>query len=230
MLACGSNCLACKITTENVVDCTTCNSNSYKELSNSINTCKLCKTTMNGCDTCTDKSTCSKCTSGYKLNDGNCENCALINDACIECDVTISPKKCTKCKSGYHLKDNRCFDCPPDCETCKFNSENILKCSKCKAYYTSVDRINCNSCPENCFDCEVVNNQLTCKEGKCDSFFGLSEKKLCIKCPDNCISCDWNVIKSKMECRGTISSHFCTENSQGKSWTRKSDGTCVGEF
>ncbi|CAD5111540.1 DgyrCDS843 [Dimorphilus gyrociliatus] len=222
-IACGSNCKSCTLLEDGNIDCTTCFSNSYKEISNSISQCKLCSSSLTGCKACSDQNTCNQCLSGYTLSDSKCISCANIHHACIDCD---EKNQCVKCKTGFVLKDNLCIDCPRNCDSCEFE-ENFVKCNKCKAYHTNVGKVNCNNCPDNCLECELINGNLVCKDDKCLPKYGLTETGSCNKCPDNCLSCSWNRVNSRLECNGNSIIHSCIENEQGKSWARKTDGSCV---
>ncbi|CAD5111533.1 DgyrCDS836 [Dimorphilus gyrociliatus] len=226
--SCLSYCKSCTYNKDTGVSCSSCDTNAYKEITNNINTCKLCSTAISGCNKCSDKDTCTECMSkAYALTTSNkCETCSSIHSACTECDASSGTNKCKTCKSGYYLKDDSCSVCPRNCDTCE-ETNSIVKCTKCKVDYTVVDLKSCDRCPDNCLECEVSGSKLVCKSGRCASKYALNSDNLCSKCPDNCKACSWSSSNSRTECSGTDASHSCVENEGGKSWGRKSDGKCI---
>ena len=64
-----------------------------------------CGEAIPNCDECNGMPVCSKCKSGYVLQDGKCVEQVACPSNCAECD---SSGVCTKCDGGYVLKNGAC--------------------------------------------------------------------------------------------------------------------------
>lgn len=230
-VACGSLCKICSITEQNGVSCTTCVDTAYRDVRGKTAVCKPCTSSENGpgCKTCFSGTSCSTCiSSAYAITTLNkCVTCSGLHAACVECDATSGTNKCTKCKSGYYVKSDKCSECPRNCDTCE-ETNNAVQCTKCKALYAIVRSKSCDRCPDNCLSCKVSGTNVVCDS--CTKKYATNANNICEKCPDNCNKCTWSSANTRLECDGSDVSHSCIENENGKSWGRKSDGTCVGRF
>ena len=84
-----------------------------------------------GCLMCSSDNTCSQCSPGYKLVDGNCTELECDVASCAVCENST---KCSDCRENYFLMNNEC---------------------KFKTYACNVDKcISCLSSPEFCSQCE----------------------------------------------------------------------------
>lgn len=226
MTGCGSLCQSCIYSKEKGVSCSICDETAFKETSTSGTTCASCTTSENGygCKKCVNSNTCTRCKStDYMLVNKKCLPCSDIHSACTACHDNY----CNECSLRYYKKFGSCSMCPRNCDRC-FETNGVVKCSKCKAFYINVDVKRCDRCPDNCRQCKVLANALVCET--CNDKYAKNSNGLCSECPRNCNLCTWSRENSRTECSGSDTSHSCFENINGKSWGKKQDGTCVGMY
>lgn len=99
--------------------CTHCNATNYcinctqgYYLSSGTNLCVSC-TAINGCEKCSDGTTCQLCGPGFFLNGTNkCQECKI---GCSTCDASSS---CFTCSPGFYLDGTNCVTCKTSLEGC----------------------------------------------------------------------------------------------------------------
>jgi len=164
--ACGQNCRTCR--TSGGGKCDSCRPGSTK-----INgVCEKCD--IPNCNTCDDTlKTCASCSSGYRLQNNNCEACV---DNCRMCAKTAA--RCDYCKDRFFVESDTglCKPCPENCKTCG----DINTCSICNIGFY-LDGNTCSPCDDSCQSCTGKNDCQYCKQGK--PFNGKC------RCADNCKSC-----------------------------------------
>ncbi|KAL4499512.1 hypothetical protein ABPG73_009062 [Tetrahymena malaccensis] len=219
------NCQICS--GKNQQDCTSCNSvkSYFLQDDHSCTDCNLdgyyknsqhCSKCNQNCITCSDSSTCSKCSPGYFINASNqCEKC--FDPYCLTCSGK-NQQDCTSCNSvkQYFLQDDHsCTDCNLDgyyknsqqCSKCNQNCLNCSDsstCSKCSpGYFINVSN-QCEKCFDpNCLICSGKNQQdctscnsvksyflqddHSCTDCNLDGYYKNSLQ--CSKCIQNCIAC-----------------------------------------
>lgn len=217
----GSICLKCRNPHEcktcqisNISFCTTCYSGKFLLNGRCLDLCPLtffgsgsiCDKCINGCDTCNDKFTCTKCSNsfmkkgdicvndcgpGFTNVDGLCTPCTTI--LCEKCN-SLDPTTCTSCQNRRFLYANTCHNaCPANtfatttqtCEDCLHGCEqcpNRLRCTKCAGMLNLQDDTKCQA---NCDDTFVAINgrctkciNPTCRN--CDTTL-----RTCTVCPDD---------------------------------------------
>ncbi|KAL4488070.1 hypothetical protein ABPG72_009408 [Tetrahymena utriculariae] len=189
----------------NQSDCTLCLQSSLKPYllvdDNSCSDCILdghyksqtsCLKCITNCKTCSDNSTCSKCSTGYYIDSNQlCQKCS---DSF--CDQCTGPNKsdCTLCQQGslkpYLLVDNNtCSDCILDGHYKSFSS-----CLKCI--------LNCKSCSDSS----------TCS--KCLPGYYVDSNQICQKCSDS--FCDQCIGPNKSDCtlcqQGSLKPYLLVDN------------------
>ena len=123
------------------------------------------------CETCSSKTYCTKCISGFYPKDGECTLCS------VGCETCNSETDCIQCQFGYHLDNGKCKRNP---DNCKVFSDGA--CRECYSKYFVRDGI-CVSCGPNCDTCLSETECITCDR----SYF--SNKGICEKCGKGCYSC-----------------------------------------
>ena len=94
--------------------CDQCNSGYYPSMSRTS-----CLSCINGCDTCTMSSDCSKCKQGFYRNTTStvkCDPCKV--SFCIKCDT--SDAKCDACAPTFEMKTEN------NVQTCNITSKTAL--------------------------------------------------------------------------------------------------------
>jgi len=134
---CHPSCATCFGQTQN--DCIACNPGYFMEGS----TCTACES---NCDECSDLDTCTECSSGWYLLNGDCfSDCpaqgAYFNDdtavppACTPCSTgcitCTDATTCTSCATGYFLDGDDCTACEPNCDACS----DATTCTDCSVGY-----------------------------------------------------------------------------------------------
>ena len=90
-----------------------------------------------------NKAECIQCDSGYYLkSDKTCTSCGEGNEYFISSGN--SEPKCIKCFSGKFFSDSKCLVCPVNCKTCKYDSNNNIKCNECNYQYTLASDGSCS--------------------------------------------------------------------------------------
>ena len=176
------------------------------------------------CESCQDKTTCTKCKSEFNLKDGKClDKCfdgkVEIKGKCIPCNeknckVCLSDTNiCIECKNNFLLYDNSCrIECPSglyggadkECKKC------IVGCGECKDDQTCKKCITgfflfknkcVRECPKGMYgDCKDVKNNIcyNCSEACEDCVDGTASN--CPKCAKDYFMND-NVCVKKTGCK-----------------------------
>lgn len=154
-----------------VSDCTTCEPDN-------INSCILCEPGFGldgtggcaqcseGCNSCSDASTCDECAEGFGpvLDLGSCASCG---SGCVNCDTDQAV--CSQCAPGLGRDPENvemCKSCADGCDGC--NNMDYQSCIACQpGYGFSGSGSACSPCSaSNCALCSVNNNLCTeCDEG-----------------------------------------------------------------
>jgi hypothetical protein len=208
----GSNCLKCKNPQEcktcqisNTSFCTTCYAGKYLLTGRCLDTCPLtyfgsetiCDKCINGCDTCNDKFTCTKCSNsfmkkgdicvsdcgtGYTNVEGVCTVCTTV--LCDKCS-SLDPSECTSCQNKRYLYANTCYNtCPANTfSTSTFTCEDCLQgCEQCS------NKLTCTKCA----GMLVLQDGTKCQTSCDDTFVSINGK--CTKCINpTCKNCDTNL-------------------------------------
>ena len=96
------------------------------------------------CIDCT-KEACTKCSSGFVLDQNACHSCALYIPNCKECSSTTI---CTSCLAGYKKEGDTCIPC----EAGTYSSIPSSTCLPCEAqYYSQEGATSCTPCPESMY-------------------------------------------------------------------------------
>ncbi|ELP89702.1 hypothetical protein EIN_453920 [Entamoeba invadens IP1] len=174
--------------------CTTstqCNSTSNEVIIEN-GTCTLCNELIAGCQTCSDKTTCTKCSGKYRYNSDKKLECLT---SCVNYYEVAGTNMCVDdCDNVTQYKDSEkaiCFDYPKSCVI--YNTSDLLneqiRCSKCASkYYLTYDT---KECVDQCsVDYEQVEpngnedgkcNQIVCDDTNCENCTSQS-KNICMKC------------------------------------------------
>ena len=179
-----------------------------------------------GCGLCSSDVSCSTCTDGHLLRDGQCvvgcvEGKFLKNGACLVCDKT-----CTTCNS-----DSACISCASGLN---LNSSNqcVQECGV--GFYE--DNGKCSLCGTNCADCNKPgdDNCTLCKDGfnqqgsrcvaSCSSgFFALN--RVCTACSSGCGGCSDANTCSKCS-TGYLSGAKCVAECQKNEYVDPAANAC----
>lgn len=177
------------------------------------------------CDQCTSDTICTKCASGYTLEN---DYCVLgCPNGCLSCDGDV----CDSCDSGYFLSSGNCVACVNYCYTCSSASECSLcdngyylnspqecvscgsycvtcgsstYCSQCQESYQGVDGVCSLNCPDNCQSCSSSTVCTLCNSG----FYVLNG--LCQSCSSNCEKCDSGTVCTQCSQNYQLSSGTCS--------------------
>ncbi|MBO4520246.1 MAG: hypothetical protein J5787_03480 [Alphaproteobacteria bacterium] len=167
---CVANCNYCHSTE---YYCITCNSGYY--LSYTDGTCPACSTAIANCTQCSSSSTgvtCSRCASGYTLENGQC--------------VSNTPT----CPTGYvyHPTLQKCIQqkCVANCANCHSTEYYCIACSS--GYYLNYTDGTCPACSTavaNCTQCSSSSSGVTCS--RCASGYTLKNGQ-CVSNTPTCAS------------------------------------------
>ena len=158
----------------------------YLEESNAVY--YFCNKTLNNCQECTNKNTCTLCDNGYDFDSyHNCVNSSLLSESFLDknnerqdcsnfisnCKFCSSEDICNYCNYNYSFLNNKRNEC---------KSENEFKGNN--NYYTIDNGINYYSCDfepnikgiVNCSECQIKNDILECS--KCKEQFGFLDDNL----------------------------------------------------
>jgi uncharacterized repeat protein (TIGR02543 family) len=143
---------------------------------------------VKNCAECKSENVCSKCKSGYVLNNGECvtKTCSIPN--CAICLDGI----CTRCNAGYKLENGNCVkvsNTPCTAANCKTCADNTLnKCSVCNDGYKLNSNGTCTKCSAISY-CEEKDANCNCT--KCKTGYYLNSNNKCSKCTKSgCNKCD----------------------------------------
>ena len=130
-----------------------------------------------------------KCNYEYALTPQNtCMFCIAHCNNCIY-DQSTNAAICYNCERGYALTPQKssCTPCPSNCYTCKYDSQNELKCKSCNNYFVLLNGV-CISCGEHCLVCEISNNTVKCTQ--CQNSYILTDEGICesLSIPEHCNS------------------------------------------
>ncbi len=169
----------------NATQCLSCQSGYY--LSG-----KQCLACISGCDTCSNSTTCQKCSSWAVLNStsNKCVSC-WSTSVIPNCQFCTSTTNCTKCMGGYYINSSKkCSPCTDiaNCTQCS----NSSTCTLCASGYFLNSSNSCSPCSIS--NCSICNNDGTCTI--CNQGYTLSEDKKSCEKDDGKFNCsDGNFIK-----------------------------------
>ncbi|ELP89096.1 hypothetical protein EIN_448670 [Entamoeba invadens IP1] len=219
-----SSCLSCPIVCTNCFKesgiCTTCQSG-YKQIEDKTNKICISCSSNGNCSSCDQNENeslrnCVECTTGYYLDNNNCNILSLLfwgivsNDStCLRCEegtVKSGDKTCSKC---YELLDN--------CQSCNYNNgtPKCIKCftsyyienGKCVLAYSKTEHYNYNTCLKevnsitgcllqvnnSCFSCgdKYILNEQKCVQ-KDETMCQKYSQTICEKCVMDVITTNEN--------------------------------------
>ncbi|ELP91000.1 protein serine/threonine kinase, putative [Entamoeba invadens IP1] len=219
-------CSQCQYPTQYINSEGICVSNDNCEYSSKSNKCILCSTQylLNENYTCesyvnftsvfnceiinSDKNICHRCLKGFYLSNGICKKCA---DNCDDCyNLTL----CLTCSNNYILSNKMCVLSSSIDTHCIKQITGMTKCAICNTSYFRSNEGTCESCINNCTDCNQMNKCLKCQDNyflsfdstKCNSYDLLTN---CIsKSPSGCTTCSTGYFVKNQYCS------LCSENTE----------------
>ncbi|ESO12265.1 hypothetical protein HELRODRAFT_187817 [Helobdella robusta] len=172
--------------------CLTCSSGYYVDAATSL--CKSCGDAISGCLTCSDKTTCTKCSSSKFLSGSSCTACSIAN--CMYCSATDT---CSECNAGYYLQSSKCNGCNVDkCLNCD-TEDNCITCVA--GFYASSG--TCVACDASCQTCSGSSTScVSCSYKYSKSTAAGTGNGVCYACNvENCDKCGSEANKCTT-CRG----------------------------
>lgn len=127
----------------------------------------VCTKCPEGCLSCLNATSCTKCRSQTSPDGVGQTNLQLSNGICVPCFSKCLycsglPNNCTACPVGKFLNGSNCVNCDQSCLTCSGSSPNA--CLTCPDGFFLNNQSYCMQCSENCKRC--VRNAQNCVE--CD--------------------------------------------------------------
>ncbi|CAG9336175.1 unnamed protein product [Blepharisma stoltei] len=185
-------------------------------------TCKDCPSYMTGCQECSNSDKCTKCVTGYILNENSqCTQSSIPNCIALNSGTML----CVTCASGYYENGGSCTQIP--CTSTQYWDATLKECK------------GCNTINLSCITCSSYPRCTSCSAGKIADDYGLctpstlsncamvraTDPNYCVKCSTGYTSngaggCRWSPLKY---CNAVSDAYTCTACSSGAA---NSCGSC----